>query len=220
MTSRTSVWNSSGRWSRPEVRTRLRTRCAPRVAINSDVAFLTPSSASVRNFGDHGISTVSDPFAHHPPAIVGGNVVGQYLRQRVPVAGCEARVEAFADPRRRVFQSACLRGLSCSNLASAASRSASSNSSQRVNLVAFDCQKVDLAPLDVETLLRSPLCRVGDDRSEVAKPMHGVDVDVDVYAEIPCGLQIFEEIAGRERCCTAMVDVLEVRRCRGEFAGG
>ena len=43
--------------------------------------------------------------------------------------------------------------------------------------VAVDRQKVDLAPLGVEALLRSPMRYVGDDRSEVGQPMHSLDVD-------------------------------------------
>ena len=49
-----------------------------------------------------------------------------------------------------------------------------------VDQVAFDRQKFDLAPLGVEALLRGPTSRLGDDRSEIAQPMHGLDVDVDV----------------------------------------
>jgi hypothetical protein len=59
------------------------------------------------------------------------------------------------------------------------------------------------------------MCRVSDDCSEVAELVDCVDVRVDVYTEIPSGTEIFEEIAGCERYRTAMVDVLEVRRCRG-----
>ena len=76
----------------------------------------------------------------------------------------------------RVFQSSCLVGCSSSNRASAASRSASSNSSQRLMQVAFDRQNGDHPPLGVEALLRGPMRRVGDDRSEVAQPMHRLDV--------------------------------------------
>ena len=45
---------------------------------------------------DLGISTVSDPGVHDPTAIVAENVVGQYLRHGVPVAGREVRQEALA----------------------------------------------------------------------------------------------------------------------------
>ena len=42
-----------------------------------------------------GIATVSDSGAHHPTAIVDGEVVGQYLRHCVPVAGREVGQEAL-----------------------------------------------------------------------------------------------------------------------------
>ena len=40
---------------------------------------------------DLGISTVSDPGVYDPPTIVAGDVVGQDLGERVPVAGREVR---------------------------------------------------------------------------------------------------------------------------------
>ena len=43
--------------------------------------------------------------------------------------------------------------------------------------VAFDRENFDHPPLGVEALMRGPLQRVGDDRSEFAQPMHGLDVD-------------------------------------------
>ena len=54
--------------------------------------------------GDLGISTVSDARVHHPTAIVGANVVGQYLGHGVPVAGREVRPEALEHSACRVFQ--------------------------------------------------------------------------------------------------------------------
>ncbi len=46
-----------------------------------------------------------------------------------------------------------------------------------VDQVAVDRQKVDHPPLGVEALLRGPMRRMGDDRSEIAQPMHSLDVD-------------------------------------------
>ena len=46
-----------------------------------------------------------------------------------------------------------------------------------VDQVAFDREEVDHPPLGVEALLRGPMRRVGDDRSELAQPMHSLDVD-------------------------------------------
>jgi hypothetical protein len=53
---------------------------------------------------DLAISTASDPGVYHPPAIVGNDVVGQYLRERIPVAGGEVRHVALARLASRVVQ--------------------------------------------------------------------------------------------------------------------
>ena len=53
---------------------------------------------------DFGISTMSDPGVHYPPTIVCGNVVGQYLAHRGPVAGREVHLEALFHLGCRVFQ--------------------------------------------------------------------------------------------------------------------
>jgi hypothetical protein len=54
---------------------------------------------------DLGVSAMSDSRAHHPTAIVTGKVVGQYLRQGIPVACLEGRQEALGHSACRVFQS-------------------------------------------------------------------------------------------------------------------
>ena len=53
---------------------------------------------------DLGISTALDPCVYDPPAIVDADVVGQYLRERIPVAGCEVRRVALGRLACRVFQ--------------------------------------------------------------------------------------------------------------------
>ena len=40
---------------------------------------------------------------------------------------------------------------------------------------------------------------MGDDRSEVAQPMHSLDVDADVRREVPRGTDVCGQVAGRER---------------------
>ena len=59
--------------------------------------------------------------------------------------------------------------------------------------------------------------RVGDDRSEVAQPMHGLDVDADVRREVPRGADVCGQVTGRERYRSPVVDVDPVRRRRGKF---
>ena len=104
---------------------------------------------------DLGISTVSDARADHPTTIIAGEVVGQYLRHRIPVAGREIRLVALAHLACRVFQpwrraefveprergvEVCL----VEELAAA-------------DQVAVDRRDVDLSPLGLEALLRGPL---------------------------------------------------------------
>ena len=56
--------------------------------------------------------------------------------------------------------------------------------------ITFDRQKVDVAPLGVEPVLRGPMCGVGDDRSEIAQPMDSLNVDADVWREVPRGTNV------------------------------
>ena len=60
--------------------------------------------------------------------------------------------------------------------------------------VAFDSQDVDHPPLGVEAFLRGPSASTGEDRSEAAQPMHGLDVDADVGREVPHGTDVCGEI--------------------------
>ena len=90
-----------------EYRARLRTRCSPRVAMTVDVTSVTPRSAIAAHLCDHGIPTVSDARVYHSTAIVAGNVVGQHLGHRVPVAGREVRPDALVHSACRVFQPRC-----------------------------------------------------------------------------------------------------------------
>ena len=103
---------------------------------------------------DHGIPTVSEPGVHHPTTIVSGNVVGQHLGHGGPVAGREVCPEALGHLACRVFQPR-RRRLSSSNLASAASRSVSSKSSQRLIRSPSTVSKSD----HLATRRRSPLAR-------------------------------------------------------------
>ena len=86
------------------------------------------------------------------------------------------RVEALVYPACRVFQSPRLRV----QFVKARERGVEVclvEDFAAVDQVAVDHQNVDLAPLGFEALVRSPMRRMGDDRSEVAQPMHGLDVD-------------------------------------------
>ena len=58
---------------------------------------------------------------------------------------------------------------------------------------------------------------LGDDCSEVAQPMHGLDVELRVRREVPRGTEICDHVARRERCQPPVVDVDQVRRRRRQF---
>lgn len=56
-----------------------------------------------------------------------------------------------------------------------------------IDQVAFDREDVDHPSLGVEALVRNATCGVGDERSDVAQPMHGFHVDADVRRVVPDG---------------------------------
>ena len=95
--------------------------------------------------------------------------------------------------------------------------SASSNSSQRL-IRSPSTVTVDHPPLGFEALLRGPVRHVGDDRSEVAQPMHSLDVDAEVRREVPRARMYAVRSPGANRCRAPVVDVHTVRRRRGQFA--
>ena len=55
-------------------------------------------------FGMHRIAALSESRTHHPPAIVGGNVVCQCFSDGAPIASREVRREALGHLACRVFQ--------------------------------------------------------------------------------------------------------------------
>jgi hypothetical protein len=138
----------------------------------------------VRDFGS---PTVPDAGVHHPSTIVGHKVVGQCLGHAVPFAGGEVRKVALEHSIWRVFQlrrrptepfkprdgrvDVCL----VENFAA-------------IDHVAFDRHEVDPPPLGVKPLLRNALPRMGVHRSEVAQPMHDLDVGSDALAEVNPGI--------------------------------
>ena len=146
--------------------------------------FVTPSVGHCSHVCDRDIATVPEPGVHHATAIVDETVVGQDLGHRVPVAGREVRQEALIHSACRVFQPRRLRvqflepgerGVEVCLVEDFAA----------ADQVAFDRENVDHPPLGVEALLRGPMRGVGDDRSEVAQPVHSLDVDADVRREVP-----------------------------------
>ena len=108
---------------------------------------------------DLGIPTVSDPGVHHPTAIVDGDGRRPMISAMASQSRAAKHSQKRSYARLAAFSSRGVGRLSSSNLASAASRSASSNSSAAVDQVAFDRQQVRSPPLGVEALLRGPMRR-------------------------------------------------------------
>ena len=42
--------------------------------------------------------------------------------------------------------------------------------------------------------------RMGDDRSEIAQPMHRLDVDAEVWREVPDGADVCGQFTARDTC--------------------
>ena len=70
----------------------------------SDATAVDPDLGESRDLDDHGIPARSEARVYHSTAIVAGDVTGQNLGHRGPIAFREARIQAFVHLRRRVFQ--------------------------------------------------------------------------------------------------------------------
>src|ERR1700727_3938238 len=53
---------------------------------------------------------------------------------------------------------------------------------------------------------------MGDDRSKIVEPMHRLDVDAEVWREVPNGADGRGHVAGLERCTLPVIDGDPVRR--------
>src|ERR1700726_4283330 len=58
-----------------------------------------------------------------------------------------------------------------------------------IDPVAVHHQDVDRPPLGVESLLRAAMPLVGDDSSGIVEPMHCLNVDLEVWSEVPDGAE-------------------------------
>ena len=125
-----------------------------------------------------------DPAVYGSPAIVDGKIVGNHFRHGIPVADRVMREEAVGYSACRVFQ--LLRWLA--ELVEAGERGVDVclvENFAAAGQVAVYGQNIDVVPLGVETLLRGPVYLMGDDHSEITQPMHSLDVNVEVRAEVP-----------------------------------
>ncbi|MCV7332019.1 hypothetical protein H7J81_18115 [Mycobacterium cookii] len=101
---------------------------------------------------DLGISTVSGACVYNSPAIIDSNVFGQYLRERIPVAGCEVRQVALDRLACCAFQPRCRRA----QLVERRDRGVEVSLVEQFGAadhIAFDSKHVDIAPLGIEVFL-------------------------------------------------------------------
>src|SRR5882757_6090854 len=59
---------------------------------------------------------------------------------------------------------------------------------------------------------------MGDDRSDLAEPMHRRDVDLGVRRVVPCRLDVGDHVAGGESRSATMVNAHPIGRSREELA--
>src|SRR5277367_4682704 len=59
---------------------------------------------------------------------------------------------------------------------------------------------------------------MGDDRSDLAEPMHRPDVDLGVRRVVPCRLDVGDHVAGGETCSATMVNAHPIGRSREKLA--
>ena len=102
---------------------------------------------------DVGISTMQDSGVHHPPTIVDGNVLGRSLEPRRPSRRPRCTKRSALHARVALFSSRGVGRLSWSNLAIAASRSATSKTSQRLTKSPSTVMRLITPPLGVEALV-------------------------------------------------------------------
>ena len=136
----------------PRYRARARTRRSPRVAMASDVAFVTPTSATARKSCDYGFPAVSDPGAHHATTIVAEKIVGQHLGYARPSRGPRSAPGSVSYSACRVFQSRRLR-LQFIKAGERGVEVCLVEDLAAVDPVAFDRKDVDHPPLGVEAVL-------------------------------------------------------------------
>ncbi len=176
----TSVRNASGAGRGRDTDYDMRTRRSPRVAMMVDVMLVDPEVGDRPHVRDLDVPTVPDPGVHHPTTIVDCRMSSASISAMASQSRAAKYARKRSPTRLAAFSSRGACGCSSSKRASAASRSASSKSSTRSDQVAFDREQVDHPPLGIEALLRGPMRRMGDDRSEVVQPMHRLDIDAEV----------------------------------------
>ena len=140
---------------------------------------MIPSVGGRSQVCDLGIPTVSDPCVYDPPAIVDTDVVGQHLRELIPVAGCEVRHVALDSVAGRVVQPRCrqvelIEPCECSVEVCLVEQFATAEQ------IAVEHENPDALPLGLESLLRGATRSVGDNHSKVAQAMDSLDIAIEV----------------------------------------
>ena len=172
--------NASDRWSWTANRSRHSMRRSPTRRNDGYQSRRHAELSDCPHARDGGISTVSNPRVDNLTAVVDVNPVGQHFRYCVPVARTEARQETLVHSACRVFQprrwSAAARQTS-----RARRRGLPRRILAAVDQIAVDRHQVDPPPLRLEAFVRGPMRPLSEDRAEVVEPMHGLDVDVEVW---------------------------------------
>ena len=163
---------------------------------------------------EFGISTLQVPHIHDSTPIFNGKVVGQHLGHSSQSLGGEARLKALIHSACRVFQPR-RRRLQFFEPRERGVEVCLVEYLGAVDQFAFNRENRDPAPLGIKPLLRGPMCRVSDDCSEVAQPMHGLDIGLVVLVVVRPGVDVCDQVAGPHRGLPAVVDVDPVRRGRG-----
>ena len=172
---------------------RVRARRSPRVARTVDVTF-APASARARKFAITTSRPSQSPVfttrtrssmkvsSARISAIAAQSWALKYAKKRSSARACRV-----FQPRRLwlKFVKARKRGVEVCLVEDLAT----------TDQVAFDREKVDHPPLGIEALWRGPIEHVGDNGSEVAQPMHGLDVDAGVRREVPYGTNRCRQIS-------------------------
>ena len=122
---------------------------------------MIPTSAAARRFAISASRPCLDPCVYDPPAIVDTDVVGQYLRELIPVAGCEVRHVALGRLACRVFEpwrqpAQLVEFRECGVEVCLVEQLTAAEQ------VAFEHENPDVPPLGLESLLRDAMCSLGD----------------------------------------------------------
>src|SRR6202034_3788975 len=115
-----------------------------------------------------------------------------------PFAGSKARKQTLSHADCRVFQPRCLR-LKFIKAGERGVEVCLVEDFAVIDSVGVDNHELDASPLGVEAFCRGPVLQMRDDRSETAEPMHRLDLNVNVWRDVPNSAEALGHGAGLER---------------------